>query len=84
MARRSKARSGYHYCHQQAPPVSRRDAHPIVDLVGRRVVIGILTLFVVSLVVFLATQVLPGNAAYAMLGRRRTRPGCARPSGSCT
>jgi peptide/nickel transport system permease protein len=40
-----------------------------MDLVSRRVVIGILTLLVVSLIVFLATQVLPGNAAYAILGR---------------
>ena len=54
---------------QAGPAVSARDAHPIVDLVSRRVVIGILTLLVVSLVVFLATQVLPGNAAYAVLGR---------------
>lgn len=48
---------------------SLRDAHPILDLVGRRVVIGVVTLSVVSLVVFLATQVLPGNAAFAVLGR---------------
>ena len=41
----------------------------MVDLVSRRVVIGILTLIVVSAIVFLATQVLPGNAAYAVLGR---------------
>jgi peptide/nickel transport system permease protein len=48
---------------------SRRDPHPILDLVGRRIVIGVVTLFVVSVVVFLATQVLPGNAAFAVLGR---------------
>jgi peptide/nickel transport system permease protein len=52
-----------------APAVSGRDAHPILDLVGRRAAIGIVTLFVVSAVVFLATQVLPGNAAFAVLGR---------------
>ncbi|HYB87425.1 MAG TPA: hypothetical protein VEC76_11270, partial [Streptosporangiaceae bacterium] len=52
-----------------APAVSSREAHPILDLVGRRTAIGIATLFVVSAVVFLATQVLPGNAAYAVLGR---------------
>jgi len=51
------------------PAVSYRDAHPMVDLVSRRVIIGILTLIVVSAIVFLATQVLPGNAAYAVLGR---------------
>jgi peptide/nickel transport system permease protein len=46
-----------------------RDAHPIARLVRRRVVIGVVTLFLVSVVVFLATQVLPGNAATAILGR---------------
>src|SRR6185437_6230086 len=51
------------------PAVSGREAHPILDLVGRRAAIGIVTLFVVSAVVFLATQVLPGNAAFAVLGR---------------
>jgi hypothetical protein len=49
--------------------VRTRDAHPIRQLVGRRCAIGILTLLLVSVVVFLATEVLPGNAAYAVLGR---------------
>ncbi len=35
----------------------------------RRLAIGLLTLLVVSVVVFLATEVLPGNAAFAVLGR---------------
>src|SRR5215469_16344757 len=43
--------------------------HPIANLVLRRLAIGLLTLLVVSVVVFLATQVLPGNAAFAVLGR---------------
>ncbi len=51
------------------PSVPRRDAHPIADLVARRVAAGAVTLLVVSAVVFLATQVLPGNAAFAVLGR---------------
>ena len=38
-------------------------------MVRRRVAIGVVTLFLVSVVVFVATQVLPGNAAYAVLGR---------------
>jgi peptide/nickel transport system permease protein len=46
-----------------------RGAHPIAHLVRRRIAIGVLTLFLVSVVVFLATEVLPGNAAYAVLGR---------------
>jgi peptide/nickel transport system permease protein len=34
--------------------------------------LGLLTLFFVSVVIFLATQVLPGNAAYAVLGQHAT------------
>jgi peptide/nickel transport system permease protein len=49
--------------------VRTRVAHPIRQLVGRRCAIGVVTLFLVSVVVFLATEVLPGNAAYAVLGR---------------
>ena len=45
------------------------DAHPIARLVRRRIAISVVTLFLVSVVVFLATEVLPGNAAYAILGR---------------
>jgi peptide/nickel transport system permease protein len=45
------------------------DAHPIARLAGRRLAVGVLTLFLVSVVIFLATEVLPGNAAYAILGR---------------
>jgi peptide/nickel transport system permease protein len=52
---------------QQAVP--RRDAHPIRLLLRRRIAIGVLTLFLVSVVVFVATEVLPGNAAFAVLGR---------------
>jgi peptide/nickel transport system permease protein len=38
-------------------------------MVRRRIAIGVVTLFLVSVVVFVATEVLPGNAAYAVLGR---------------
>jgi peptide/nickel transport system permease protein len=38
----------------------------------RRTLLGILTLFLVSVVVFAATQALPGNAARAILGRDAT------------
>jgi peptide/nickel transport system permease protein len=51
------------------PAAPRRDAHPIRQLVARRVAIGVLTLFLVSVVVFVATEILPGNAAIAVLGR---------------
>ncbi|HET8979495.1 MAG TPA: ABC transporter permease [Solirubrobacteraceae bacterium] len=38
----------------------------------RRILLGLLTLFLVSVVVFAATQALPGNAAIAILGRNAT------------
>jgi peptide/nickel transport system permease protein len=38
----------------------------------RRVLLGLLTLFLVSVVVFAATQALPGNAATAILGKNAT------------
>ena len=46
-----------------------RPPHPVRDLIGRRAAVGVFTLCVVSVLVFLATQVLPGNAAVAVLGR---------------
>jgi peptide/nickel transport system permease protein len=58
-----------------APPPtasSWRTEHPILHLVVHRGLAGILTLFAVSIVVFLATQTLPGNAAYSVLGRSAT------------
>ena len=45
---------------------SRR--HPVLALIGRRVGLGVITLFVVSVVIFAATEALPGNAAQAILG----------------
>jgi peptide/nickel transport system permease protein len=47
---------------------SRRRVHPVARLIRRRLAAGVVTLFLVSVVVFLATEVLPGNAAYAILG----------------
>jgi peptide/nickel transport system permease protein len=56
-----------------APQAQRRtEAHPLLTLVVRRSAIGLVTLFVVSVVVFLATEVLPGNAAQAVLGHSAT------------
>jgi peptide/nickel transport system permease protein len=46
-----------------------RGAHPVLSLLGRRAAAGVFTLLIVSLLVFLATEVLPGNAAVAVLGR---------------
>ena len=45
---------------------------PILVFVGRRVVFGISTLLVVSLLIFLVTQALPADPASAILGREAT------------
>lgn len=47
-------------------------AHPVRALLLRRLAVGIVTLFVVSIVIFLATEALPGNAAVAILGHSAT------------
>jgi len=44
----------------------------LAKLVLRRLALGVLTLFLVSLVVFAATQALPGDAAHAILGKSAT------------
>jgi peptide/nickel transport system permease protein len=46
--------------------------HPLLGFVGRRLFLGALTLLLVSIVVFAATQILPGDAARAVLGRSAT------------
>ena len=53
-----------------APPP--KTPHPVRDLLIQRTLLGFLTLFFVSVIVFAATQVLPGNAAYAVLGQTAT------------
>jgi peptide/nickel transport system permease protein len=58
-----------------ARPTSSRTPSPwrqVRALVARRVALGLVTLFLVTIVVFAATQVLPGNAAYAVLGHSAT------------
>jgi peptide/nickel transport system permease protein len=51
-----------------APPSARR-RHPLVRYAVMRVLAGLVTLFAVSILVFFATEMLPGDAASAMLGR---------------
>jgi peptide/nickel transport system permease protein len=46
--------------------------HPVWSMVVVRVGLGLLTIFAVSVVIFAATQALPGNAAYAVLGHSAT------------
>jgi peptide/nickel transport system permease protein len=49
-----------------------RDEHPIVWLIIQRTSVGMLTLFLVSIVIFGATQALPGSVAKVMLGQTAT------------
>ena len=49
----------------------------------KRIGLGLLTLWLVSLVVFAAVIALPGDAATAILGKRRPRPS-PRCASSCT
>src|SRR5690625_7666 len=44
----------------------------ILSLLGRRLAIGLLTLFIVSLVIFAAVEMLPGNFAQLILGQSAT------------
>jgi peptide/nickel transport system permease protein len=44
----------------------------MLRLLLRRIALGLLTLWLVSVLVFAATQVLPGNSATAILGKRAT------------
>jgi peptide/nickel transport system permease protein len=54
------------------PPSKAARPHPIRDLLIKRTLIGILTLILVSILVFAATQTLPGNAASAVLQNTAT------------
>ncbi len=49
------------------PPSKAARPHPIRNTLIRRSAIGVLTLVLVSILVFAATQILPGNAADAVL-----------------
>ena len=66
-----------------------RGAHPVLAFVIKRLAFGVLTLLVVSILIFVGTSVLPGDAARAFLGRTRPprqsqhcapRSGCTVPS----
>jgi peptide/nickel transport system permease protein len=55
-----------------APPVHLGRRGGIVGFIVRRLLLGLLVLFLVSVVVFAATQALPGDPARAILGRTAT------------
>jgi peptide/nickel transport system permease protein len=52
-----------------AAAAPQRKLHPIWRLIRQRAIVGVVTLFLVSVVIFVATEILPGNAAVAVLGR---------------
>src|SRR5437667_29565 len=54
---------------------SRHRRHPLASFVLRRVAAGVVTLFVVSILLFAGTNVLPGDVASAVLGRDSTPAG---------
>jgi peptide/nickel transport system permease protein len=57
----------------EPPAVERRPGrHPVLGFLVRRVAAGVATLIAVSILVFAATNVLPGNVADAVLGRNST------------
>lgn len=55
-----------------ARPPFRLPLSPFWSFVVRRLLYGVIVLFLVSVVVFAATQVMPGDAARAILGRNAT------------
>ncbi len=58
-------------------PVGTR-RHSIARFVARRVAAGVVTLFVVSILLFVGTNILPGDVAKAILGRDATPAGVAQ------
>jgi peptide/nickel transport system permease protein len=50
----------------------RRLRHGLSGFIIRRLLLGLVTLWITSLVIFAATQVLPGDAARSILGRSAT------------
>jgi peptide/nickel transport system permease protein len=57
----------------ESVPSKKAGEHPLRSLIVRRVGLGLVTIVVVSMVIFWATEILPGNAAYAILGHSATK-----------
>jgi len=53
-------------------PSRSRYFRGIPGFIARRILFGLLTLFIASLIIFLATEALPGDAARSILGRNAT------------
>jgi peptide/nickel transport system permease protein len=56
----------------QAPAKPPPKPHPIRNMVARRSLWGIVSIVVVSIIVYFATLILPGDAATAILGQQAT------------
>jgi peptide/nickel transport system permease protein len=56
----------------QASPMPSSRSHPVLGFVLRRLGAGLLTLFVVSVLIFLCTSVIPGDAVTVILGKNGT------------
>ena len=54
------------------PPAVARGDHPIARFVLRRIAAALGTLLIISMLVFAGTEVLPGDAASAVLGKTAT------------
>lgn len=63
-----------HVSEPEANPQSlaNRLGHPLGTYIGRRVLAGIVTVFVASVLIFLAITVLPGNVIEIVLGKNAT------------
>lgn len=53
-------------------PTGVRAAHPVRDLLVWRIPLGVLSVLLVALLTYLATRILPGDAATAVLGQYAT------------
>jgi peptide/nickel transport system permease protein len=51
---------------------AKRRSHPVLWFVSKRVGAALLTLFIVSVLIFVCTSVLPGNAVTVVLGKSAT------------
>lgn len=54
------------------PGLRLATSHPVLNFLGRRTFFALLTLFVISVLIFAGTAILPGDAANAILGRNAT------------
>ena len=60
------------------PRASAREVPPVAAFVARRLVGAVIALLIASVLIFLGTSVLPGDAASVVLGRGATPTAVAR------